>query len=514
MWVHVGLKTWADVRPMVDFAQAMGAQEVRDCEKPPPIPERRDSLLRVVIADRYEIQERIGSGGMGSVYRAKQRGLGREVAVKVLKRELNRDPSIFTRFEREAKAMSRLCHPNTVRVFDFGQTSDKRLYLVMELLEGELLSASLLHQHAQGVGRALRITRQILASLAEAHSNGIVHRDLKPDNIFLASIQGESEPVVKVLDFGIAKIVHDDNQFDHLETTAGAVFGTPRFMSPEQAQGKPLDGRSDLYTVGLLLYQMLTGEAPFMDTDAVVVMARHIRDDPQRPSERLPEGRISRKVEELTMKALAKRPEDRFQSAAEFIEAIEKAMPDVITARYRRSSAPPPAPAKRRTGPMVAALLLGLAAIASYLALRPSRQLDIDQASQKDQVGTAKRTENLHETAPRHVDNEQADTDKANAQMGRAMLDSTPEGAAVWRAGRRIGMTPMEVRWSSSEEAVVELRKKGFGALTVDLETVGEDFVAALAPQTEKVARKKRPRRRLRDSPASSATRPDPYEKF
>ena len=244
------------------------------------------------------------------------------VAIKLLKDEVAWDPDTITRFHREAKAMSLLAHPNTVRVFDFGQEDDGTLYLVMELLEGELLTARLEREKRLDPVAAMSIVRGLLASLHEAHTKGIVHRDLKPDNIYLADVDGHPEPVVKVLDFGIAKVFEGENQFDQLETQAGTVFGTPRYMSPEQAQGKPLDARSDLYSVGVLLYQLITGEAPFKDADAIVVMAKHIRDRPKTPSRLAPNRPITPSLDRLTHETLEKNPDRRFQSADKFIAGL------------------------------------------------------------------------------------------------------------------------------------------------------------------------------------------------
>ena len=211
--------------------------------------------------------------------------------------------------------MSLLTHANTMRVYDFGQTDDGLLYLVMEFLEGELITQRVARLGPLPVLEALRITQQILRSLAEAHTKGIVHRDLKPDNIFVARVAGHRTAVVKVLDFGIAKIVTPDRAVDQFETQAGTVFGTPRYMSPEQAQGAPLDRRSDLYSVGAMLYQMLTGRAPFTDDDAVVVMAKHIREMPEPPRQVVPERPIPEKLEAVVMRSLAKEPDQRFQTA-------------------------------------------------------------------------------------------------------------------------------------------------------------------------------------------------------
>ncbi len=300
-----------------------------------------DPLLGRNLTGRFAIVERIGAGGMGTVYRADQAGLDRPVALKVLKKELIADQETVARFHREAKAMSMLMHPNTVRVFDFGEDDDGHLFLAMELLEGELLTAFIEREGSPPIDEAVETTMQILRSLSEAHSKGLVHRDLKPDNIMLARVEGRAKPVVKVLDFGIAKVFRAEEKIDQLETQAGTVFGTPRYMSPEQAQGKELDHRSDLYSVGVLLYQMLTGKPPFVDDDAVVVMAKHIREEPVPVRDAVPERPIPRSLERVVEKALAKEPRDRYPDADAFEAALADALPDVALEAERWASGRP-----------------------------------------------------------------------------------------------------------------------------------------------------------------------------
>ncbi|MEZ4409440.1 MAG: serine/threonine-protein kinase [Polyangiales bacterium] len=270
-----------------------------------------DALLGETLAGRYTVVGRLGSGGMGTVYRAEQAPIGREVALKVLRRELGRDPETVARFHREAKALSHLRHPNTVAILDFGQTDDGLLYLAMERLEGEMLSTRLKRVGALDVDAALRVAMGVLRSLDEAHAAGIIHRDLKPDNIFLARVHGrpDDDEVVKVVDFGIAKFRQreDPAGLDAISTQEGTVFGTPRYMSPEQAQGRPLDGRSDLYAVGVLLFHMITGEPPFTEDDAVVVMAHHIRTSPPRLRESVAQV-LPPSLDALVASAMAKRP--------------------------------------------------------------------------------------------------------------------------------------------------------------------------------------------------------------
>ncbi|MEM9191051.1 MAG: serine/threonine-protein kinase, partial [Myxococcota bacterium] len=304
---------------------------------------QNDPLIGTTVAHRYHILERVGTGGMGTVYRAKQEGLARHVALKVLKKDLTWESDTVTRFQREAKAMSLLSHPNTVRVYDFGQLGEDQLFFAMELVEGEVLTAKIERDGPMEVRTAVRIARQILGSLGEAHSKGIVHRDLKPDNIILAQVEGDDHEVVKVLDFGIAKVIQGDREIDQLETQAGTVFGTPRYMSPEQAQGKKLDPRSDLYSVGILLYHMLSGRAPFLDDDAVVVMAKHIREKAPALRQLVPERPIPRSLNRAVAKAMEKDREKRYAEAESFSTALKETLRDVsaVEALQSGNHAPP-----------------------------------------------------------------------------------------------------------------------------------------------------------------------------
>lgn len=273
--------------------------------------------LQPVEADnsRYTIISKIGQGGWGGVYRAYQHSTRREVALKVLRQEVAHEDLVRRRFHREAEAVSQLKHPNTVTIFDFGETPDGLLFIAMEYIDGVSLDQIIEQEETLPPARAAGIARQIALSLAEAHEKGIVHRDVKPHNIMLTAFDG-GEDFVKVLDFGVAKLVAVESSL----TTTGATFGTPEYMSPEQVQSKDIDQRSDLYALGIILYQMLAGAPPFSGQSAVTVALSHIR---QRPPAIRARGDIPRPLLGLVKRLLSKDPRDRPQSAREVAAELE-----------------------------------------------------------------------------------------------------------------------------------------------------------------------------------------------
>ncbi len=275
--------------------------------------EPQDPFVGRVIDGRYEIQQRIGEGGMGVVYKARQISIDRIIAIKVLNQQMAQDPTWVQRFYNEAKACSRLQHPNTIRMFDFGQTQDSRLFMTMEFLDGISLRDAL----ARGPiapQRVIKILIQCCASLAEAHSIGIIHRDIKPDNVFLLNMAG-SPDFVKLLDFSVAKLLEGDR----MKTQAGVVFGTPQYMSPEQGRGLPLDARSDLYALGVLAFEMLSGNVPYNDDNPMTIIQMHLHGQVPPMPQSVPYA-----VQTVVRRAMEKDPARRYQSAGEMMQHCQQ----------------------------------------------------------------------------------------------------------------------------------------------------------------------------------------------
>jgi tetratricopeptide (TPR) repeat protein len=284
-----------------------------------------DPYIGVLLEDRYRIQELLGSGAMGRVYKGEQTTLHKPFAIKILSPQLTNDPDSQVRFANEAHNCASLNHPNVVSVVDYGRSPEGITYLVMEYIEGRSLEQIIYDEFPLPRERIADLILQILAALSEAHGLGILHRDLKPENILVQELRTHGE-LLKVLDFGIAKLMDDapNAQARPGLTSQGVVCGTPEYMSPEQACGLKLDQRSDLYAVGVILYQMMTGRPPFESEVAVEILHRHIHEEPTPPSQVL--GQDPDPLEAVCLRALAKERENRFADAAEFREAIVEAL--------------------------------------------------------------------------------------------------------------------------------------------------------------------------------------------
>jgi tRNA A-37 threonylcarbamoyl transferase component Bud32 len=304
----------------------------------PDISGDTDPLLGTTLGS-FRLVKRIGQGGMGSVYLGEQTLIGSRVAVKVLHEHLATDSSLVARFYAEARAVNLIVHPNIVNIFDMNVVPPRRFYLVMEYLEGESLAT--VAQGPMAAEVAIPLLTQVCQALTAAHANGVLHRDLKPENVFLCRREGPV-PFVKILDFGIAKLFGGDSQAG--QTTAGFIVGTPEYMAPEQATGEPLDGRADLYALGVIAYRLATGRLPFTGGGVTGVLLAHRDRAPRPPRELVPA--VLPAFSDAILRALAKRPADRFQTAEEFrsaLEAVLASRPGAPPPRARGTATPAPA---------------------------------------------------------------------------------------------------------------------------------------------------------------------------
>ena len=311
-----------------------------------------DPMIGSVMGGRYKVVRLLGEGGMGAVYQAEQQ-MGttvRKVAIKTLHPHLSKDPKIMARFERECGTVAELEHPNTIQVYDFGKNEDGILYIVMEFIQGDNLAGLLEKGGPMLPARVEKIMTQVCGSLEEAHSRGIVHRDLKPDNIVLTERAGQKD-WVKVLDFGIAKRSSEEDKNEQKLTQQGMVLGTPPYMSPEQFTGKPIDARSDIYSLGVMAYEMLTGRLPFEANTAWEWATQHMTVPPLAMESTAGGARVPTKMRQAIMRSLEKLPENRFATVREFIDAFSGGsvgsipVPRRATAPEQAVAAPVHAPA-------------------------------------------------------------------------------------------------------------------------------------------------------------------------
>ncbi len=301
---------------------------------------------REILNGQFKILKKIGTGGMGSVYKALQPDMNRMVAVKILHAKLKTRKDLVSRFRREARAMSHLTHPNTVKVMMYGTLEDGELYILMEYLEGKNLNQVVRREGPLEVERAVSVLMQVCGALEEAHQLGIVHRDLKPENIFLTNSGGLTD-FAKVLDFGLAKVTERELRPGSIMLTQeGMVFGTPEFMSPEQAQGVTLDRRSDIYSLAVILYEALTGKLPFDARSSMEFIQLHVSRPPILLDLRLPDKTFPAGLGDVLARALSKEPTDRHASAAAFAECLRPYAPhgflvDIPVPQVNTSEAPP-----------------------------------------------------------------------------------------------------------------------------------------------------------------------------
>ena len=328
-----------------------------------------DPLIGTIFADRYEILSRLGKGGMAVVYRAVDRNLGREVAIKVLRTDVANDPVAAKRLEREGRAAATLQHPHIITVYDRG-IRDGAYFVVMEILVGKEMSTIMETEGAISVERALDMGEQIASALAVAHQGGIIHRDIKPENLFLIETGGGGD-FIKMLDFSIAKL--PTHMVTAALTRAGSVFGTPHYMAPEQVEGKAAVPQTDVYALGAVLFELIMGEPPFDGSSVIDILLKHVKQPPPplgRPGMRLPTG-----LRELVAQMLAKKPDERPASAAVVRDKLSKMLAEARGDGGERDapSGPPPMPPPKMAPPIsVPPLMAPMAPSAPTAPLAPT----------------------------------------------------------------------------------------------------------------------------------------------
>ncbi|MGE5186525.1 MAG: protein kinase domain-containing protein [Acidobacteriota bacterium] len=301
----------AALGPDARFCPACGKQTVStESMLGPPPPGKTQEFVGREIAGRYRILTKLGEGGMGAVFKGEQISLKRQVAVKLLKPDLSANPQLLARFKIEAEAVAKLKHPNTVDIYDFGQDTDGTLFIAMEFIEGRSLRSAIHSEAPMPPQRALHIAAQVAASLADAHAHSIVHRDLKPDNVMLQD-RGRQRDIVRVLDFGIAKLRDDSRATQQAMTQAGDMLGTPQYMAPEQIKGEAIDGRTDVYALGCMLYEMLTARLPFEAATIMAMLSKHLMEGVVPPSQRRPDLPLGAELDRLVLTAMMKQPQAR-----------------------------------------------------------------------------------------------------------------------------------------------------------------------------------------------------------
>lgn len=306
-----------------------------------------DPLVGTMLKDRYRILSVAGKGGMGMVYEARHEAIDRRVAIKMMLPEYASDEKSYDRFRREAKLASQISHPNIVAIHDFDKTDDDMPYLVMDYIEGESLADVLKREGQLPVNRFIHVFTQVCDALETAHRKGIIHRDLKPGNIMLINTGGEID-FVKILDFGVAKIAHGAGEESQKLTQTGEVFGSPIYMSPEQCRGEDLSPRSDIYGLGIVMYETLTGKLPLAGKNVVETITKHLHSMPPPFAEARTDLYIPERVEAAVFAALQKDPNMRQASMAEVKEMLLRAQPNPnlsTSASQMRSLQPPPPPA-------------------------------------------------------------------------------------------------------------------------------------------------------------------------
>ncbi len=504
----------------------------------PAAPSREDYLGKT-LAGRYRILARLGEGGMGVVYLAEHILIEKKVAVKILSGDFARKKDLVERFAREAKAASLIGHENIINITDFGETPSGSAFIAMEFLDGRDLARHVRADGPMAIPRVVRIIGQVCRGLAAAHEKGIIHRDLKPENIFLVEREGRRD-FVKILDFGLAKVslLAEGQRLTH----TGMIFGTPGYMAPEQARGEKTDHRADVYAVGCVLYELLTGESPFAGDSFLELVRKQLEEEPAAPSVRAPSANLPPALDAVVMKALAKNRDARFQTMKELALALCAATdqdPKIIWGQkdelartepeairpsdLSRSEAKALGVPRRRALFLAAATAAAVAAAGMTLVWRSDRaHRDAPKIIGATSAAANSNTANSNAANSNTANSNAANSNAANsaqnelanplgqnatnpgnganpaAPMSRILIRSTPSDADVMRGPERLGHTPLSLMLAPATAPFsVQIERKGYKEqpLTIEPDKDREYVItlpahaarpAATAPQPSK----------------------------
>jgi eukaryotic-like serine/threonine-protein kinase len=469
--------------PTVGMAPVLDAPESGT-----PPPSKIDALVGKTIDGRYLVERILGEGGMGIVYAARHKVIGKRVAIKVLRGEMATDSDVNERFLQEARAASAIGNPHIIDISDFGQLPDGSTYFVMEFLDGKSLSQIV----SEGIGpipvpRLCHIAKQMAQGLAAAHAANIVHRDLKPDNVMLIN-RGTEKDFVKILDFGIAKVGGGASKV----TRAGSVFGTPHYMSPEQAAGAAVDHRTDIYALGVILYEMACGKVPFDADNFMGILTQHMYKAPVPIRALVPEVDVPPGLDAIVLKCLTKKPEGRYDSMDQLVADLEKldhgVLPDAVQemmarsggfnvpADYFRSTAmPAPMPASPvvpiKRWPLyavIAAVATGIGVI-GVVVIGRSPSSTAGTRPPVPVVATAAPVPTATTVTP--IPSVTAAVTLAPVSTTREVLVSVaPADAVITRDGKDLGPQPVELHLADGERASLVLARKGYKSKTVTVD--------------------------------------------
>ncbi len=446
-----------------------------------PGPSGGDPLIGQTIDSRYFIEQVLGEGGMGLVYLARHTILGKNVAIKVLRPDVSRDKEIMQRFRQEAQSSSEIANEHIIDISDFGALPDGSTYFVMEYLDGRDLTHVIDHESPIPQDLIVHVAKQLCRALGAAHNIGIVHRDLKPDNIYLITRQGDPN-FIKVLDFGIAKVGGSSSKL----TKAGQVFGTPHYMSPEQCSGSGVDNRTDIYALGIIMYEMATGDVPFEAENLMGVLTKHLYEQPPAPSQ--VRQNLNEDLELIIMKCIAKTPDDRYETMGHLLADLDRLLMGEMTVARETQALPaldlpvPQSKTKYIVGALAAvAILFSLGGVAYWqssqgpdeIVNEPLVETNAPPEELVGQVGGGA-TGAGAEAVEEPVEPVQPEV----ARSENITITSTPSGARAYVGNEQVGQTPLQVRRPTTGELEVRLESRGYRPRKTTLTETSDDEVS------------------------------------